>query len=98
MRAGVIVMMKNTLTHSPKGSQQNASPDASTVVQTDTLVKIVLDHRPDAENAIGPEETTRRLALNSGRSGQSKTKLPKRREKAKQLKRPGCFSCQERDS
>ena len=98
MRAGVIAMIKNSLMHSPKESQRNALPDASTVVQTDISVKIVLDHRPDAENAIGPEETTRRLALNSGRSGQSKTRLPKRREKAKQLKRPGCFSCQERDS
>jgi hypothetical protein len=57
---------------SPKENQQNASPDVSTAVQMDILVKIALDHPPSVENAIGPEETTRRLALNSGRSGQLK--------------------------
>jgi hypothetical protein len=70
---------------SPKESQQNASPDVSTAVQMDISVKIALGHPPSVENAIGPEETTRRLALNSGRSGQSKRKPLKRREKAKQL-------------
>jgi hypothetical protein len=60
----------------------------------DILVKIALGHPPNVENAIGPEETTRRLALNSGRSGQLKMKPLKRREKAKQLEWSGCSSCQ----
>jgi hypothetical protein len=88
------VMTKNTLMPSPKENQQNASPDVSTAAQMDILVKIALGHPPSVENAIGPEETTRRLALNSGRSGQSKRKPLKRREKAKQLERSGCSSCQ----
>jgi hypothetical protein len=79
---------------SPKDNQQNASPDASTAVQMDILVKTALGHPPSVDNATGPEETTRRLALNSGRSGQSKRKPPKRREKAKQLEWSGCSSCQ----
>jgi hypothetical protein len=87
-------MMKNTLMPSPKESQQNASPDVSTAAQMDISVKIALGHPPSVENAIGPEETTRRLALNSGRSGQSKRKSLKRREKAEQLERSGCSSCQ----
>jgi hypothetical protein len=89
MRVGAIVMMRNTLMPSPKESQQNASPDRSTAVWMDILVKIALGHPPSAENAIGPEETTRRLALNSGRSGQSKRKLLKNRQKAKQLEWSG---------
>jgi hypothetical protein len=77
-----------------KENQQSASQDALTAVQMDILVKTALGHPPNAENAIGPEETTRRLALNSRRSGQSKIKPLKRREKAKQLEWSGCFSCQ----
>jgi hypothetical protein len=69
MSSGATVMMRNTLMPSPKESQQSASPDASTAVQMDISVKIALGHPPSVENAIGPEETTRRLALNSGRSG-----------------------------
>jgi hypothetical protein len=94
MRVGATVMMGNTLMLSPKENQQSASPDVSTAVQMDILVKIALGHPPSVENAIGPEETTRRRALNSGRSGQSKMKPLKRREKAKQLERSGCSSCQ----
>jgi hypothetical protein len=94
MRAGATVIMRNILMLSPKENQQSASPDVSTVAQMDISVKIVLDHPPNVENAIGPEETTRRLALNSGRSGQSKMKLLKRRETAKQLEQSGCSSCQ----
>jgi hypothetical protein len=86
--------MKNILMLSPKENRQSASPDASTAVQMDILVKIALGHPPSVENAIGPEETTRRRALNSGRSGQSKRKPLKRREKAKQLEQSGCSSCQ----
>jgi hypothetical protein len=47
--------------------------------------KIALGHPPSVESAIGPEETTRRLALNSGRSGQSKRKPLKRRERQSNL-------------
>jgi hypothetical protein len=94
MRAEVIVTMRNILMPSLKENQQSASPDVSTVVQMDILVKIVLGHPPSVENAIGPEVTTKTLALNSGRSGQSKIKLLKRREKAKQLEQSGCSSCQ----
>jgi hypothetical protein len=79
---------------SPKENQQNASPDASTAAQMDISVRIALGHPASVENATGSEETTRRLALNSGRSGQSKRKPLKRREKAKQLERSGCSSCQ----
>jgi hypothetical protein len=93
MRPGATVMTKNTLMPSPKESQQNASLDASTAVQKDISVKTALGHPPSVENAIGPEETTRRLAPNSGRSGQSKKKPLKRREKAKQLERSRCSSC-----
>ena len=79
--------------HSPKG-KPNASLDVSTVVQMTTSVMIVLDHRPNAMNAIGLEEITRRLALNPGRSEQPR-KIPLRiREKAKQLEWSGCSSCQ----
>jgi hypothetical protein len=78
---------------SQKENQQNASPDASTAVQTGISVKTALGHPPSVENAIGPEVTTRRLAPNSGKSGQSKRKPLKRREKAKQLERSGCPSC-----
>jgi hypothetical protein len=85
MRAGATVMMRNILMLSPKKNQQNASPDVLTAAQKDISVKIVLGHPPSVENAIGPKETTRRLALNSGRSGQSKKKPIKRREKAEQL-------------
>jgi hypothetical protein len=81
MRVGATVMMRSTLMPSPKESQQSTSPDASTAVQMDISVKIALDHPPSAENAIGPEETTRRLALNFGRSGQSRRKPLKRRER-----------------
>jgi hypothetical protein len=94
MRPGATVMTKNTLMPSPKESQQKASPDVSTAVKMDISVKIALGHPPSVENAIGPEETTRRLALNSGKSGQSKRKPLKRREKAKQLEWSGCSSCQ----
>jgi hypothetical protein len=87
-------MIKNTLMPSPKESQQSVSPDVSTAVQMDTSVKIVLGLPPSVENAIGPEETTRRPALNSGRSGQSKKKPLQRREKGKQLERSGYSSCQ----
>jgi hypothetical protein len=86
--------MGNTLMLSPKENQQSASLDVSTVVQMDILVKTALGHTPSVENAIGPEVTTRRLAPNSGRLGQSKMKPLKRREKAKQLERSGCSSCQ----
>jgi hypothetical protein len=79
---------------SPNENQQSASPDVSTAVQMDILVKIALGHPSSVENVTGPKETTRRLALNSGRSGQSKMKPLKRREKAKQLERSGCSSCQ----
>jgi hypothetical protein len=94
MKSGMTVTMRNILMLSPKENQQNASPDASTVTQMDISVKIALGHPPNVENAIGPEATTRRCALNSGRSGQSKRKPLKRREKAKQLERSGCSSCQ----
>jgi hypothetical protein len=70
---------------SPKESQQNASPDASTAVQMDISVKTALDHPPSVENATGPEETTKRLALNSERSGQSKKKPLKRRKRQSNL-------------
>jgi hypothetical protein len=94
MRLGATVTMRNILMLSPKENQQSALLDASIAVQMDISVKIALGHPPSVENAIGPEETTRRRALNSGRSGQSKMKLLKRREKAKQLERSGCSSCQ----
>jgi hypothetical protein len=94
MRAGVTVMMKNTLMLSLKENQQSTSPDVSTVAQMDISVKTALGHPPSVKNAIGPKETTRRLALNSGRSGQSKRKPLKKREKAKQLEWFGCSSCQ----
>jgi hypothetical protein len=94
MRLGVTVTMRNILMLSPKENWQSASPDVSTAVQMDILVKIALGHLPSVENATGPEETTRRLALNSGRSGQLKMKPLKRREKAKQLERSGYSSCQ----
>jgi hypothetical protein len=74
MRAGATATMKNILMLSPKENQQNASPDVSTAAQMDILVKIVLGHPPSVKNAIGPEETTRRDTLYSGRSGQSKMK------------------------
>jgi hypothetical protein len=86
--------MRNILMLSPKENQQSASPDVSTVVQMDISVKIAPGHLRSVENAIGPEETTRRHALNSGRPGQSKMKPLKRRDKAKQLERSGCSSCQ----
>ena len=85
--------MKNTLTHSLK-EKPNASPDVSTAVQMNILVKIVLDHRPNVVNAIGPEEITRRPALNPGRSGQLRMRPLKKREKAKPLGRSGCSGCQ----
>jgi hypothetical protein len=85
MRPGAIVMMRNILMLFPKENQQGASLDVSTAVQMNISVKIALGHPPSVENTIGPEETTRRLALTSGRSGQSKKKPLKRREKAKQL-------------
>ena len=76
--------MKNTLMHSPK-VKQSALLDASTAVQMDILVKVVLDPRPNVMNEIGLEEITRRLALNPRRPVQPK-KIPLRiREKAKQL-------------
>jgi hypothetical protein len=86
-------MMRNILMLSPKDNQQSASLDVSTAAQADILEKIALGLPPSVENAIGPEETTRRLALNLGRSGQSKKKPLKRREKAKQLEWSGCSSC-----
>jgi hypothetical protein len=64
MRPGVTVTRRNMLMLSLKGNQQNTSPDASTVAQMNISVKIAPDHPPSGENAIGPEETTRRLALN----------------------------------
>ena len=79
--------------HSPK-EKPRAPPDVSTVVRMDISVKIVVDHRPNAENAIGLEEITRRLALNPGRLEQLRKKSLKTREKAKQLERSGCSSCQ----
>jgi hypothetical protein len=54
-------------------------------VQMDILVKIALGHPPSVENAIGPEETTRIHALNSGRSEQLKRKPLKRRERQSNL-------------
>jgi hypothetical protein len=86
--------LNETWSDSDEENQQSTSPDASTAVQMDISVKTTLGHPPSVENAIGLEETTRRLALNSGRSGQLKKKPPKRREKAKQLERSGCSSCQ----
>ena len=80
--------MKNTLTHSPK-EKPSASLDVSTVVQMDISVKIVLDHQPNAVNAIGPEDITRRSALNPGRSEQPRKTPLKIREKAKQLEWSG---------
>jgi hypothetical protein len=94
MRVGETVMMRNTLMLSPKENQQSVPLDVSTVAQMNISVTIALGHPPSVKNAIGAEETTRRLALNSGRSGQSKRKPLKRREKAKQLERSGCSSCQ----
>jgi hypothetical protein len=85
MRLGATVTMRNILMLSPKENWQSVLLDASTAVQMDISVKIALGHPRSVENAIGPEETTRRSALNSGRSGQSKRKPLKRREKAKQL-------------
>ena len=79
--------------HSPK-EKPSASLDVSIAVQMDILVKIVLDHRPNARDAIGLEEITRRLALTPGRSEQPRKKPLKIREKTKQLERSGCFSCQ----
>jgi hypothetical protein len=61
MWAGVPVMVRNTLTLSPKKNQQSASPDGSTVMQMDILVGIALGHPPSVENAIGPEKTTEDL-------------------------------------
>ena len=85
--------MKNTLMHSPK-VKQSASLDASTVVQMDISVKIVLDHQSNVVNAIGLEEITRRPTLNPERSEQLRMKPLKIREKAKQFERSGCSSCQ----
>ena len=79
--------------HSPK-EKPSASLDVSTAVQMDISVKIVLDHRPNARNAIGLEEITRRLAPNPGRSEQPRKKPLKIREKTKQLEQSGCSSCQ----
>ena len=87
------VKTKNTLMHSPK-ERPNTSPDVSTAAQMDISVKIVLDHRPNAENAIGLEEITRRLALNPGRLEQPRKKPLKIREKAKQFEQSGCSSFQ----
>jgi hypothetical protein len=87
-------MMRNILMPSPKENRPSASLDGSTVEQMDILVKTNLDHPPSVENATGPEKTTRRLALNSERLGQSKLKPLKRREKAKQLEQSGCSSWQ----
>ena len=70
--------------HFPK-EKQSASPDASTVVQTDISVKIVLDPRPNVVDAIGLEEITRRPTLSPGRSEQPRKMPLKIREKAKQL-------------
>jgi hypothetical protein len=58
MRAGVIVKMKNTLTHYPRESQPNTSLDVSTVAQMDISVKTALGHPPSVKSAIGPKETT----------------------------------------
>ena len=79
--------------HSPK-EKPSAALDVSTAVQMDISVKIVLDHQPNAVNAIGPEEITRRLAQNPGRSERPRKKPLKIREKAKQLEWSGCSSCQ----
>ena len=68
--------------HSPK-EKPSDSLDVSTVVQMDISVRIVLDHRPNVENAIGLEEITRRPALNPGRLEQLRKKPLKIREKAK---------------
>ena len=86
MKVGVIAKIRNTLMLSPKANhRQSASSDASTVVQMDILVKTALGHQPNVVNEIGSKEITRRLALNPGRSGQSKTRPLRTREKAKQL-------------
>ena len=72
----------------------STSLDVSTAEQMDILVKIVLDPQPNVVNAIGLEEITRRPALSPGRSEQLR-KMPLRiSEKAKQLERSGCSSCQ----
>jgi hypothetical protein len=94
MRVGATVIMRNILMSSLKENQQSVSLDVSTAVQMVISEKIALGHPPSVENVIGPEETTRRLALNSGRSGQSKRKPLKRRGKTKQFERSGCSSCQ----
>jgi hypothetical protein len=49
----------------------------------DISEKNALGHPRSVENAIGPEETTRRLALNSGRSGQVEEETPKEKGKGK---------------
>jgi hypothetical protein len=77
-----------------KGKPAKCFTGCFPALQKDISVKIILGHPLNVENAIGPEVTTRRLALNSGRSGQSKRKPLKRREKAKQLEQSGCSSCQ----
>jgi hypothetical protein len=94
MRTGATVIMRNIVMPSLKKNHQSASPDVSTAAQMVISVKTALGHPPSVENAIGPVETTKILALNSGRSGQSKMKPLKRREKAKQLECSGCSSCQ----
>ena len=81
------------LTHSLK-EKPSTSPDVSTVEQMDISVKIVLGHRPNVVNAIGLEEITRKPALNPRRSEQPRERPLKQREKAKQLVRSGCSSCQ----
>ena len=93
MKVGMKAKMRNTLMYSPK-AKQNVSLDASTAVQMDILVKIALDHRSNVMNAIGPEEITRKLALNPGRSEQPRMRPLRIREKEKKLEQFGCSSCQ----
>ena len=85
--------IKNTLMHSPK-EKPSTSLDVSTAVQMNISVKIVLDHQPNSMNAIDSKEITRRPALNPGRSEQPRKTPLMIREKAKQLERSGCSSCQ----
>jgi hypothetical protein len=49
----------------------------------DILVKIAQGHPPSVENAIGPEETTRRLALNSRKIRAVEEETPKEKGKGK---------------
>ena len=82
MRVGKKGKMKNILMHSPK-EKPSTSPDVSTAVQMDISVKIVLDHQPNAMNAIGPEEITRRTSSKSKKIRANKEDTPKDKGKGK---------------